>query len=313
MNNKEIYHQYCSKTVLPLYLQGEWLDAAVQNTGDWDVVFSFNDKQEIQGFWVYVHKQQLLWKKVTMPPFIPYMGPRLIYPDNLNEYQKISFENKVLTDLIEKLPAFASVQFKWTAGYQNWLPFYWKGYRQQTAYTYLIKDTSNEEIIFKNFKNSIQRQIRKARQQLSVRNTNDLQGVLSMFKISMRNQPDYKVDEALLKQLHQVALRKKQVEILEAIDADNRVLGALYLVFDKEEMLYLYGGYDDAFNDSGAMALLFWTALQSAHQKGVRFNFEGSMLAGVERFFRSFGGELAPVFTIEKKGFLYKIIETLGR
>lgn len=308
MTCQEKYRQFCQSFDVPLYISPEWLDAVTQNQEDWDVIFSYTSEGKIQGFWPFVFKRQLFWTKMTMPAFTPYMGPGLVYPDNLSEYEKRSFENKVLEELINQIPSFAAIRFKWTIRYDNWLPFYWKGFRQQTAYTYLIKDTSEPDVIFKNFKNSTQRQIRKARQQLSVRNTNDPEGVLSMFKISMRNQPDYKVDETLLKKLHLVALRKKQVEILEAIDAESRVLGALYLVFDKEEMLYLYGGYDEAFNDSGAMPLLFWSALQSAHQKGVRFNFEGSMLPGVERFFRSFGGELAPVFTIEKLGFPYKLL-----
>lgn len=311
MSNKEKYRQYCKSFDVPLYISPDWLEAVTLNSGDWDVVFSYTSEDKVQGFWPFVFKKQVFWTKITMPAFTPYMGPRLVYPENLSEYEKRSFENKVLEDLINQIPDFAEVRFKWTAGYNNWLPFYWKGYRQQTAYTYLIKDTSSPETVFKNLKNSIQRQIRKAQVQLSVRNTEDIEGVLGMFKISMRNHTDYAVDNILLEQLHQIARRKNQVEILEAVDAENKVVGALYLLLAKDEMLYLYGGYDDAYNDSGAMPLLFWNALELAGKKGLSFNFEGSMLKGVERFFRSFGAELTPVFTIEKRGFPYKYMEVL--
>jgi len=44
-----------------------------------------------------------------------------------------------------------------------------------------------------------------------------------------------------------------------------------------------------------------------AEERGVGiFDFEGSMIPEVERFFRGFGGELTPYFSLEKgKGFIY--------
>jgi hypothetical protein len=65
---------------------------------------------------------------------------------------------------------------------------------------------------------------------------------------------------------------------------------------------------DERYNDSGAMSLLFWNAIKLASEKGLAFNFEGSMIPGVERFFRSFGGGLTPVFYISKRKFPFNLI-----
>ncbi|MCO5247472.1 MAG: GNAT family N-acetyltransferase [Chitinophagales bacterium] len=311
MNSKEQYRHWVKNHNLPLYLQPDWLDVVTKNSSQWDTVFSYNDKDEIQGFWVYVFKQQGFWSKLTMPPFTPYMGPRLLYPHPLNEYQRISFENKVLEDLIQQLPHFSDIQFKWTAGYENWLAFYWKGYSQQTAYTYILGDLSNLDFIFENFKDSLKRQIRKAENSVKVVLDGKVENAIQMLKTSLSADSQYLADEVLLNNLHQVMRPSNQPIILEARDDSNQLLAAIYLIRDKEEMLYLYGGYDKKYSNSGAMALLFWEAIKLAHEKELSFNFEGSMLNGVERFFRSFGAKLVPVFTLSKSKFPYKQIRAL--
>lgn len=310
-SNQEIYRQLNLSNSVPIYLQSEWLDIVCVNGMKWDIVFSYDAQNNIQGYWAYVYKKQLFWNKITMPSFTPYMGPRLIYPQNLNEYERISFENKVLKDLINQLPAFAEIKFKWSRDYTNWLAFYWECFKQQTSYTYIIPDTSNTEMLFKQFKKSIQRQIRKASENLQIRVTEKVDGVIKMLELSLGDSSKYLLNKEVLQKLHQVAHSKKQSCILEAVDSNEKVIGAIYLVWDQQEMLYLYGGYDNKINDSGAMPLLFWNALQKAHELQLAFNFEGSMLTGVERFFRSFGTQLTPIFTIEKKSFPFKYIDVL--
>jgi hypothetical protein len=311
MSNKERYRQLILSHPVPLYLQAEWLDIVSIDGMEWDVVFSYDAKNNIQGYWPYVFKQQALWKKITMPSYTPYMGPRLLYPSQFNEYDKISFENKVLKDLLNQLPAFSEIKFKWSKDYTNWLAFYWNQFKQQTSYTYIIPDTSDIHLLLGQFKKSIQRQIRKASENLQVREAVEVDQVIKMLQLSLGESSKHLVDKQVLQKLHQIALLKNQASILEAVHPNGKVIGAIYLIWDQQEMMYLYGGYDDQINDSGAMPLLFWTALQKAHEMKLPFNFEGSMIPGVERFFRSFGAIQTPVFTIEKKSFPYKYVDVL--
>jgi lipid II:glycine glycyltransferase (peptidoglycan interpeptide bridge formation enzyme) len=309
--NKEIYRQLILSNSVPIYLQSEWLDIVCVNGMKWDVVFSYDAQNSIQGYWIYVYKKQLFWNKITMPSYTPYMGPRLLYPQSLNEYERISFENKVLKDLMDKLPSFAEIKFKWSREYTNWLAFYWNKFSQQTSYTYFIQYTSDVDFLFNQFKKSIQRQIRKASESIIIRETDKVEEAIKMLQLSLGASSSHLMNEEILQKIHSFAHSKNQSCILEAVDANGKVIGAIYLIWDQQEMLYLYGGYDDQVNDSGAMPLLFWSALQKANELKLSFNFEGSMLSGVERFFRSFGAQLTPVSTIEKKSFPYKYIDLL--
>lgn len=304
MNNLELYRQFCQQTQIPTYLRSDWLDIVSNNS--WDVAISKNSQGDIQAYWVYVTKKQLFWEKITMPPYTPYMGPRMIYPEGINEYEKISFENKVIQELIEQLPNLDEIQFKWDRDYNNWLPFYWDEFKQQTAYTYIISHQKNLETIFNGFKSSLQRQIRKAQKNVTVRVSTQVNHVIDLFKASMQKNKQFHVDESLLENLYQVS--QKDSIILEAVHETGEVISAIYLTQDDKELMYLYGGYHPSFQNSGAMSLLFWHAMQMAHEAQLDFNFEGSMLVGVERFFRSFGGKLTPVFTLQKSKFPYSLL-----
>jgi hypothetical protein len=73
--------------------------------------------------------------------------------------------------------------------------------------------------------------------------------------------------------------------ILVAKDPEGRTHAAVYLVHDKKCMYYLMSGGDPELRSSGAGCLAAWRSIELAHQLGVRFEFEGSMIELVEQFF----------------------------
>jgi hypothetical protein len=51
-----------------------------------------------------------------------------------------------------------------------------------------------------------------------------------------------------------------------------------------------------------------------ARSKGIEvFDFEGSMIPSVEKFFRSFGGELRPYYSVNKSNFWKEVLLKKGR
>jgi hypothetical protein len=46
--------------------------------------------------------------------------------------------------------------------------------------------------------------------------------------------------------------------------------------------------------------LIMHRMIEAAHARGLDFDFEGSVLPGVEAFFRSFGGQLRPFYRVTK-------------
>jgi lipid II:glycine glycyltransferase (peptidoglycan interpeptide bridge formation enzyme) len=75
----------------------------------------------------------------------------------------------------------------------------------------------------------------------------------------------------------------------------------VYIVWDKDTCYYLLGGYDPERSHSGASALAMWEAIKYAKNelKLSKFDFEGSMVPAIEMFFRKFGGEITPYYSVQ--------------
>ena len=71
-------------------------------------------------------------------------------------------------------------------------------------------------------------------------------------------------------------------------------------MWDKHAAYYLLAGADPRLRNSGASSLLAWEALMRAREHTDVFDFHGSMLRPVERFFRGFGGRQAPYLSVTR-------------
>ena len=87
--------------------------------------------------------------------------------------------------------------------------------------------------------------------------------------------------------------------MLFAVDEKDCVHAAAYVVWGGEVAYYLVGGGDPELRCSGAGSLVMWESILRAREVAPVFDFEGSMLPPVERFFRAFGGRQTPYLHAE--------------
>ena len=97
------------------------------------------------------------------------MGPFIKYPMNQSYSKKLSFEKKILTKIIIELPKFHSFNQNFNYSQKNWLPFFWKKFKQTTRYTYVIDDLTNLNEIYSNFDRSKKKNIKKAEKIIKIR------------------------------------------------------------------------------------------------------------------------------------------------
>ena len=82
---------------------------------------------------------------------------------------------------------------------------------------------------------------------------------------------------------------------------NNQPIAASFCIFDNNKVYYLLGGYDSKNKHQGAGALAVDAAIKHSKEKGIIiFDFEGSMLPEVEKYFRGFGGDLIPYYSVNK-------------
>lgn len=309
MGMKKIYREWAANHVLPLFHRPEWLDAVC----DWKAVV-YQKGTDVWGLWPLPIVEQKGFKRVTQPYLSPYLGPIVFYPEGQKNTSRIAHEKEVLAALIEALPDYASLDVKCTPALTNSLPFHWAGLNQSTRYTYILNNLTDTAATFADFKDNVRREVRKAEKHLTVSQGTSINALFHLKEASYHaKKQTVPFGLAYVEQLYQTAISRNWGQLLEARDEQNQLHASILLVWDNETMYYLLGAADPAHNNSGAMSLLLWQGIQMATERGLAFNFEGSMVPAIERFFSAFGGTLTPYHHItHERSTILKLKKLLG-
>jgi hypothetical protein len=307
MTRRDTYTRFCTSAPdLPLFMQPWYLDAVCEN-GYWDSVSVEKGGRTVAVFPFFV-KKKWRWQYVAMPLLGRFMGPYM-----LPEYRVPRREMPLLEALIEQLPAGLAgfeQDFNYTA--QNWLPFYWHGYRQTTRYSYRLA-IGDPNLVWQQMAPDYRNQkIPKAQEATTVQTGLSLIDFMEIHDRSYeRKGMPPPVPEPLLTRLDKALAEHNRREIFFAADRRNGAIHSVaYLVWDDHSAYYLMAGDDPALRQSGAGILLVWEAIRYAHQvlKVPFFDFAGSMIRSVERVRRQFGAVQIPYFRVKKENaMLWKI------
>lgn len=298
--SKDKYREVCRReATIPLFSRAWWLDAVCGD--EWDVCLIEKNGEVVASLPFHVRKRWGL-TLLTSPPETPALGPWL-RASTAKYSNRLAWEKELMTELIAQLPRYHLFQQNWHHSISNWLPFYWQGFRQTTLYTYRLPDLSNIDAIWGGLRENIRRDIRKARDRykLEVRSDLSFDDYLALNQMTYSRQsmrPPH--TEAFMRRLDRACLDNKARQILIAVDEHGQHHAGVYVVWDENSAYYLMGGADPKLRGSGATSLCMWEAIKLASTLTQSFDFEGSMLEPIERFFRAFGAVQTPYFSISK-------------
>jgi len=184
---------------------------------------------------------------------------------------------------------------------KNWLPFYWMGFRQTSRFTYVLDDLRDPSQIWNEMRDSCRRQIRKAEKSGVVVSACDPETVLEAAHKTFHRQgiKQTYTDQDFLTLSH-AALEKDSGICFAARDGSGKVHAAAFLIWDRKRAYYLAGGGDPTLRESGATSLLMWHLIQYSAARSAVFDFEGSLIEPIERFFRTFGARQEPYNFVTK-------------
>lgn len=303
---KTRYADFCQNNYVPLHLQPWWLDAVCAE-GEWDVCLATNGGGAITGVLPWHKTRRFGLPVIQQPPLTTYGGPWLHYPHNTDfkPQSRFAFEKKVFEELIGQLPRTSFFQQNFLPEIENWLPFYWAGFRQTTRYTYIFNDLSNLEAVRAGFKNTLRTDLKKAGQSAEIHREDDqpeLMFRLHEMSFSRKNRrPPYSSET--FRRLHEALHERQQSACFIARDRrSNAPHAGLFLAFDERRASVLLTGADPLFKSSCAVWGLFWEAMTFCSKRGLSLDFEGSMERDIERGFRAFGAQLVPYHQVWKAG-----------
>ena len=301
LTNKDKYRALCLKEFnIPIFSKDWWLDA-VCGEDNWGVAI-IDKENEIIASMPYFKKRRLIFDLITMPQLTQTMGPWFAKKSDAKYVTRLSNQHKLMQELIDQIPrnSFFSQNFHYSIA--NWLPFKWNGFQQTTNYTYVIPDLSDLDKIWKNMRENIKTDIRKAEKNLTVHSGITIENFYNLNKKTFSRQDlSISYDLNFLRKVDDACQKHQARKIFVAEDANTNYHAAIYIVLDSQNTAYyLMGGSDPNLRNSGAMSLLMWEAIKYASTVAKTFDFEGSMIQPVERFFRAFGAEQKPYFHVYK-------------
>jgi hypothetical protein len=239
---------------------------------------------------------------IHMPQLTQTLGVLLAPPTKQSYVANLSAEMELLKKLVRAIPTFSYFSMNFHYNFTNWLPLYWAGYRQTTRYTYVIPYLGNETAIWKELRSNTKGDIRKASKRgLGVESDGAVWRFYDVNKKTFSRQGiGIPYSQSFFERLDQACQTKGAAKTLSAVDKSGRTHASCYIVWDSKAAYYLAGGGDPDLRNSGATSLLIWESIKFASTVAKRFDFEGSMIPSVERFFRAFGARQMPYFNISK-------------
>lgn len=301
-DNKKKYIEVCNKKNVPLFSQYFWMDAVCRED-NWDVIL-IEENGSVLGSLAYYLNPLGEYHEIRKAPLTQNNGIIFFYPNKMKYDRRISFENKVADEVINKLEQLNIAKFRqyFHHSVTNWLPFYWRGYNQSTRYTYVIEDTSNLGEIYTNFNGNIRKHIKKAEKIVTVYNGMAAEAFYELNKKTYERQSmDIPYSFELFRKLYSNLFEQRCIEILYTKDKNDNIHAAALFAYDRDSVYYLMSGSDENFRDSQSLTLLIYEGIKFANRLGKSFDFEGSMKPNIERFFRQFGATQKQYFDISKE------------
>lgn len=288
-----------------IFEQPWWLEAIAP--GAWDVI-EVKHNEECVCRLSYVHMRQYGIKCIGTPGMSMFSGP-WIRETGGKAVTYLGYKKEVLTEMIDMLPK-GNISISLAPEQNYYLPFLWKGFKIVPRFTYRIWDTSNLDTVWNNFDKSARKAIKKGNDLLKLRTDMPIEVLFDLEdKTYARQGRKNPTDKDQLRRVYNACLKHDAGVLMCAVDDADRVHTATLYVYDDNTLYAIHGGSDPKLRESQADSYLIWKGLELASQRKLAFDFEGSSIEGIEKYFRSFGGEPLIYYSAQKYNVLMSLIE----
>lgn len=233
-------------------------------------------------------------RAIAPPPLSPRNGPVFCSPAGTRADRHRFFKWLQLS-YVAACPEVELCEVRLGSEMPDTMAFSWAGFKVEPRPTYVIPPCTGD------WRGSMSghhgRHLAKARRESSrlggrLESGAPLGEVLPLLRMTAEVQ-GFTLTEPLEPWWEQVVRRDAGTAYLLR-DGAGRGLCATVTVWDRRKSYYLLGGIHPEVRGTSLNFLLLERMIDDAHAAGRIFDFEGSGLQGIERFFRGWGGEIDP-------------------
>ncbi|MBS0522070.1 MAG: GNAT family N-acetyltransferase [Proteobacteria bacterium] len=272
-------------------MQDWWFEALAP--GRWESVEVLVDG--VQARWSYVVFSTWGLKRFSSPAFTPPIGPWIDAPYGTMR------RARGLAALIRRLPHHDLLFMQLPPESLDWVQASKMGMSVDARVTYRLEGPQKPAVLEANLDQNTRNALRKAGKMVAVDRGGSIAQFLPLFEETLGRAGKW--HNGFARQLERVdeALQARSLRTIYIVSDDaGRAHAGAYIVHDQPRATdyYLFGGTSQEFRNSGAGTLALFTAISDSLGSACVFDFEGSIIRPVEKFFRGFGGNQAATMTI---------------
>lgn len=238
------------------------------------------------------------------PPFAQCWGLYLAPTPaaHTSHYPAYSWKGKVVRAAVEAIPSQLQLFIHgFSPAFDYPLPFHWAGYELVTRYTYQRDLDCSREDLQAGLDKDRQRYVRQAATQGMVLRHGtpaELQQLVQANKDAGKDLISGQ-SPALLARILDWGMAEADGRIWVATQGNELAASGFFLRHGRTTT-YLLGAQNPALKSASAQTLVLFEAMAEGIGPGRVFDFEGSMIQGIEAFFRGMGAAPVPYLYIQK-------------
>ncbi len=282
-----------------LFEQPWWLDTVAP--GKWKESLVHDKNGEVIGRQVIVSEG----KKAYMPEQTQTLGIWMAAGVQ-NDY---GAQKRIIQELTGRMKEFRQVRICLAPENKYVLPFIWSGYQIVPRFTYRINQLDDLERLYEGFNKTAKKNIKAAGNKVGISYETDFDELWEMLNVTFEAQNRKNpMSKERIRNIVDVCEKRQCGKYISAKDSEGNVHSCAYFVYDKKVCYYLFGATDAKYRSSGAQSLVLWEGIRFAAKHSEVFDFEGSMIEGIENFFRQFNCENTVYYEIRKVSLLAGIL-----
>tara|TARA_R110001583_G_scaffold34847_6_gene116642 strand:- start:12494 stop:13375 length:882 start_codon:yes stop_codon:yes gene_type:complete len=267
-----------------IYAYSWYLDIVADN---WDVLV-LNDYEAVMPLPFLRFKKLFFLKKIAQPNFCQQLGVFCI---------------KVLPEIVmsDFLIKFSELKFR----YYNFNSF--QKINNEIINCSVIKKINFEldlvkpyHEIYNGYAKNLKRNLKKANKIELVISS---ETTVSDFLLLKENNKKHTIKSTQYKLMRKLIneLLQRNLATIYGVYFENKLIASAFFVEEKQRVTHLFSATTIIGKEVGAIPYLFDVIIKNNSAKKMIFDFEGSMIPNVARFFKSFGAKQTNYYSLEKK------------
>lgn len=284
----------------------------------WDNCIETADNGRIYGYSFYLDTMSKNWDALILNDYDAVMpltwnkkiGVAYLYQPFLTAQLGVFGKNvseKIVEDFIGSIPySFRYIDIALNKGNLHGVPTGYSIHRSN----YVLDLNFSYEYLYENYKENIQRNIKKAYQQgCTVQKDIEVEKIIELAVLQMKsNGHESKENIDLFRTLYKDLHWRKMTETYGIVSSDNKLLASCVFFFSHNRAYYILVGNHPEGKGSGASHTLIDAFIKDNAGKNMVLDFEGSDIPTLAYFYNSFGAEheIYPVLKINRLPFYLK-------